>query len=108
IKDSNKLLKGIGVKGEAKGMYSYHVGEGEYAYSHSRSQYGVLGMAAARQMGIDVPDAYWKTIETCWSDHQAADGGWSYKKTASEQYPESVGMTTAGAASLFLAADALH
>jgi hypothetical protein len=108
IKDSNKLLTGIGVRGEAKGMYSYHIGAGEYAYSHSRSQYGVLGMAAAAQMGINVPDSYWKTIETCWADHQAPDGGWGYKKTITDEYPESVGMTTAGSASLFLAADALH
>ncbi len=106
LKDSNKLFKGMGTKGDAKGMYGYLVNDG--GYSHSRSQYGVLGMAAARQMGIEVPDAYWKLIENTWIEHQQPDGSWGYKKALSEKYPATAGMTTAGAASLFLAAEALH
>jgi hypothetical protein len=105
-RDARKLMNGTGTKYDAKGMYAYEVGG--TSYSHSRSQYGVLGVAAARQMGIDVPDSYWKLIATAWAGHQLSDGGWTYQREASDTHPPTAGMTSAGVASLYLAVDALQ
>ena len=40
---------------------------------------GTISLAAA-QAGIEVPDAYWQTVEKAWIDHQESDGGWNYTK----------------------------
>jgi hypothetical protein len=104
--DAMKLVNGIGRKGAAAGMWGYvAVGGG---YSHSRSQYGVLGVAAARQMGIEIPDALWSLLKHAWLDHQVSDGGWTYTKEVDNGHPTTAGMTTAGVASLFLVEEALH
>ena len=103
--DLAKLLANIGKRGDAAGMYGYY-GPTKSSYSHSRTQYAVQGVAAARAMGLDVPDAFWKSTEAAFVDHQAADGGWSYTKAS--EHPETCGMTTVAVASLLLARDALH
>ncbi len=105
--DLAKILAAIGKKGDAAGMFGYY-GLTKSAYSHSRTQYAIQGAAAARVMGLEVPDAFWRATEAAWVDHQAADGGWTYTKANTNGYPETAGMTTVALASLLLAHDALH
>ena len=57
--DLAKLLANVGKKGDAAGMYGYS-GPTKTAYSHSRTQYAVQGLAAAEAMGLEVPSAVWK------------------------------------------------
>jgi hypothetical protein len=106
IADLDKLLANIGKKGDAEGMYGYY-GPTRTSYSHSRSQYAVQGAAAGRAMGLEVPIAFWKAIESAWVDHQQPDGGWSYTKANKTDYPETTGMTTVAVASLLVAHEAL-
>ena len=105
--DLDKLLADVGRRGEAQGMYGYF-GPTKTAYSHSRTQYAVQGAAAAEEMGLEVPSAWWRTVEAAWVDHQAADGGWTYTKKNTQGHPETNGMTTVAVASLLLAHEALH
>src|SRR3954469_4834341 len=53
-RDAKVLLAGLKTQGTAAGMYSYVFGN-DPTYSHSRSQYGVLGIWAAEQLGIEIP-----------------------------------------------------
>ena len=105
--DLAKILANVGTKGDAAGMFTYY-GPTKTAYSHSRTQYAIQGAAAARAMGLEVPDTFWKTTEAAWVDHQSADGGWTYTKANANGYPETAGMTTVALASLLLAHDALR
>src|SRR5688500_18461923 len=74
-KDANLLISSVIKEGPGKGMYGYN--PGAKSYSHSRSHFAVLGLWAAAQAGIEVPQAYWQTVEKAWIDHQEADGGWT-------------------------------
>ena len=106
VKDAYKLLHGIGMKGDDAGMYGYSVGD--KSYSHSRSQYAVLGMNSAERLGIEVPSTYWKLVERGWIDHQLSDGGWAYKKSVYAGHPPTIGITTVGVATLYITAEMLH
>src|SRR5829696_4030937 len=75
-KDANELRGFLLTKGENSGMFGYVTKS--YDYSHSRSNYGVLGMWALEQSGVEVPIEFWKTIEKGWIDHQDPSGGWTY------------------------------
>ena len=105
--DLAKILANVGTKGDAAGMFTYY-GPTKTAYSHSRTQYAIQGAAAARAMGLEVPETFWKATEAAWVDHQSADGGWTYTKANANGYPETAGMTTVALASLLLAHDALR
>jgi hypothetical protein len=61
--------------GVRSGLYNYGShGQGDY----SNSQYGVLGVWAAAEAGLEVPLSYWRTVENAWLRGQHADGGWGY------------------------------
>lgn len=45
---------------------------------NSNSQYAVLGLWAAKQAGIAVPDAVFKEIQAFYVDNQERDGGYKY------------------------------
>ncbi len=109
VKDAHLLGTSMRTEGNAKGMYNYVPGAGK-SYSHSRSQYAVLGMWAAAQTGMEVPDAYWRTVEEGWIRNQTPDGGWSYKNLADDKnpHPATVGMTAVGVATLFITQDQLR
>ena len=102
-RDAGVLLNSVKADGDGRGMYDYTARKAGVAYSHSRAQYGVLGMWAAEQMGIDVPAQYWAVVEQAWVSHQESDGGWGYTKGGS--IPETPGMTAVGVASLFITQD---
>jgi hypothetical protein len=104
-KDARALVAGMKRTGEGKGFYDYNAGGKNY--SHSRSQYAVLGLWAATQMGIEVPRDYWGVVEKSWIEHQDASGSWNYV-FKNDRYPPTPGMTAVGVATLFITQDFLH
>lgn len=106
--DARMLMNGFSKTGNAKGMYDYSIIPSEVEYSHSRSQYAVLGMWAAQQIGLEVPDIYWKTVEDAWKRNQDRSGGWTYKHPGDTPHPVTPGMTTVGVASLFITQEYLR
>ncbi len=105
-RDAEALLNMTQQRGNARGMHDYTI-QGT-SYSHSRSQYAVLAMWAAEQMGLEVPARYWQMSEEGWIAHQQPDGGWTYKARADTEHAETPGMTAAGVASLFITQDFLR
>jgi hypothetical protein len=101
VKDATTLRAGLKTKGEATGFYDY-TERGGNSYSHSRGNYGVLGMWALEQAGVEVPIDYWKIVEKGWIGHQDPAGGWRYTL---KQHPLTPGMTAAGVATLFITQD---
>ncbi|MEA2734139.1 MAG: hypothetical protein QOE14_590, partial [Humisphaera sp.] len=107
-RDANVLIRGVKRgAGDASGFYDYISGGGGTTYSHSRAQYGVLGVWAADQMGMQVPREYWGLVEKAWIDHQDPSGGWNYIYKRGD-YPLTPGMTAVGVATLFITQDYLH
>jgi len=98
------------------------------SYDNSNSQYGVLGLWAAAEMGVEISDAIWSAMDKGWRAHQEPDGGWAYMYMAPFNFPvpaanphaaatpairqmispSTVSMTAAGLASLFIMQDMLH
>ncbi|HEY1629125.1 MAG TPA: prenyltransferase/squalene oxidase repeat-containing protein, partial [Tepidisphaeraceae bacterium] len=90
-------------QGETRGMYSY----GRffnYGGDFSNSQYGVLGVWYAAQVGLEVPRSYWKQVENAWHEGQNPDGGWGYRPADGHSYAS---MTAAAAATLYITNDYL-
>ncbi len=69
---------------------------------NSNSQYGVLGIWAALQEGLSIPDKYWTEVEQHWVTTQGPDGGWCYQ---GKDGTSSLSMTCAGITSLCVAAE---
>jgi hypothetical protein len=88
----------------AAGLYDYTDNPAFSRFDHSVSQYGVLGMWAADQMGLPAPQGYWRAVELAWLRDQHADGGWSYNGSGKSGM-STVSMTAAGVATLFVAQD---
>lgn len=107
-RDADLLLKSLKTQpGSSMGMYDYvfdPTGKSK-SYSHSRSQYGVLGVWAAEQLGIEVSTRYWEVVEKAWIEHQAPDGGWTYMKPGETDHDTTPGMTAVGVATLFITQD---
>lgn len=106
--DLQKLLAAMKTQGEARGMFDYVNSGPGGNYSHSRSQYAVLGVWAAAQSGLEVPQSFWSIVEQGWLDHQDPSGGWAYKKKPVTNDPVNVGMTAVGIATLFITQEYLH
>jgi hypothetical protein len=108
--DARKLLTMVKEKeggAGTRGMYDYVDTPKSQEYSHSRSQYAVLGVWAAQQTGVvEVPTSFWKLVEESWTRNQESDGGWTYA-WHSTSYPTTPGMTAAALATLYEAQDAL-
>jgi hypothetical protein len=107
-KDLQRLLSLMKKQGRAKGFYDYDASGQGTTYSLSRSQYGVLGVWAAAQSGLEVSNAYWNTVEKAWVAHQDKSGGWNYQRGGRKAYPLTPGMTGVGVATLFITQDQLH
>jgi hypothetical protein len=106
-KDAVFLMNGTQAQGTARGMHDYT--PANTTYSHSRSQYAVLGAWAAEQLVPEsVPHKYWQTAEESWVAHQDRTGGWTYKAPADTPIPLTPGMTAAGVATLFITQEFLH
>ncbi len=105
-KDSQILVRTMRTQGDAQGMYDYMFDKGN-GYSHSRSQYAVLGVWAAERSGIKVPEGYWPVVEKAWIRNQDPSGGWTYQHPVSgyQKEPLTPGMTAVGVATLFITQD---
>jgi hypothetical protein len=96
------------LKSEVGGAYTYSMPPAgttvdNMPYDHSNSQYGVLGIWAASQAGLAVPDKYWNEVEQHWLKTQNPDGGWGYTTGDS-----SITMTSAGVTTLSVTAEQLE
>ncbi|CAN5444161.1 DUF4159 domain-containing protein [soil metagenome] len=105
--DAQILLTSAKTSGTARGMYDYAPGPSK-TYSHSRSQYAILGLWAAAQMGAEIPDAYWQNAESAWRRNQDKSGGWSYQNPSDTPFPPTPGMTTVGVASMVIIQEQLR
>ncbi|HWE95848.1 MAG TPA: DUF4159 domain-containing protein [Tepidisphaeraceae bacterium] len=110
-RDADMLLGSETQKGQDAGFFSYYYDHGpkpaEYS-DHSVSQYGVLGLWALEQSGIDVPEATWHRMDLGWRKQQNPDGGWSYRYVAGDSSGSTSPMTAAGIATLFITQDYLQ
>ena len=99
--------KDILVKSTRLGSYGY-VSDGKpHSGDNSNSQFGLLGVWAARQADIEVSSRYWDMVLRHWERTQNPDGGWPYntKSTTPSQRQTKPTMTAAGVASLFVCLD---
>jgi hypothetical protein len=105
-KDFQLLLQGVQKKGPALGLYDYVVAPPSNRLDMSVSQYGVLGMWAAEQSGVnEVPSGYWRQVEESWLRLQQPDGGWLYDGKPTAGKKPTISMTAAGVATLFITQD---
>ncbi len=91
------------LKATNKGGYTYSDTGG--GWDNSNSQYGLLGAWSAAEVGIEVPDTYWKAVQSHWFDCQNADGSWGYHSAGASG---TLSMSSAGLASLFVTHDWLE
>ena len=105
--DAKMMLAMTQSRGTARGMHDYTaMGHG---YSHSRSQYAVLGCWAAEQMIPElIPTKYWALAEAGWLNHQDPSGGWTYMSVGETMHDLTPGMTAAGVATLFITQEFIH
>lgn len=93
---------------EGHGLYDYLEKFTAYDHiDHSVSQYAVLGMWAAEQIGLTVPEAYWRSVEQAWLRHQNKDGGWDYSGSGNNEGSTGT-MSAAGVSTLFITQDYLR
>ena len=77
------------------GLWNYT--PGGIRYDHSNAQFALLGLHAAAEVGVKIPNLVWQRAQTKVLQTQGHDGGWSY------QIGESYGsMTAAGVADLLV------
>ncbi len=67
-------------------------------FDHSNSQFALLGLHAAAQAGVPIPDTVWRRAEQRILRSQNADGGWAYQDSG-RSYGS---MTAAGLADLYI------
>ncbi|MCG3179878.1 MAG: hypothetical protein BIFFINMI_02228 [Phycisphaerae bacterium] len=93
----------------ADGMYSYGPPTGKQEDSkggdYSNTQYGVLGIWAAADVGFEVPQKYWQLVMDNYLRGQARGGGWGYQPGPPNAYGS---MTAGGLATLFLVWERLY
>jgi len=107
-KDATLLLNGVKTGANNMGLYHYWVDPTKGDYDHSTSNYGVLGMWAAAQQNLEVPEAYWKLVDAAWRKGQLKDGAWAYKREANDAHPGTMSLTPAGVATLYITQDMLN
>jgi len=112
-RDLGALLNGAGGGGGNGGMFRYSLAgplkSGGYDHFHiSTSNYGVLGVWAGAEAGLEVPQRFWEATNASWRAVQKPDGSWSYAYLPGSeqgQFNSSMSMTTAGLATLLIAGD---
>lgn len=66
---------------------------------YSRTQFALLGLSAAEDLGVDVPDSVFEAAQGFVVSGQNPDGGWAYTPGAQQSYGS---MTVAGITSLHI------
>lgn len=109
-KDLEWLVEAIAPRGwDNFGLYGYVAardeGPGGWA-DHSNSQFGVLGVWMASEVGLTHPNLenYWLLVEDRWMANQNTDGGWGYRRGENS----TGSMTAAGLATLYIVLDHVH
>lgn len=88
---------------KARNSEGWRYNQSSSDWDNSCTQYGVLGLWAAKRAGHTIPEQIWRDLTTHFLKVQNADGGWGYTGSGS-----SANMVTAGLASLFVIFDQLH
>lgn len=93
----------------ARWLIETQLGNGRWTYGNDRrrnnqgdnsnTQFALLGLHAASQAGVEIPDHVWQRCREYWADDQAAVGSWGYTPGT----PGTGSMTCAGIASLVIA-----
>jgi hypothetical protein len=73
-----------------------------FPWDNSNSQYGLLGVWAGAEVGVEVPVRYWREVEKHWTQTQLSGGEWGYNARDRSGY---LAMTCGGVASLFVTHD---
>jgi hypothetical protein len=118
-KDARFLLEATDATGPLAGLWGYVSKDvplpagGRRKIDHSASQMGVLGLWAAAQMGVEIPQGYWELCDRVWKQDQFPDGGWAYASRPGDgaQGPIAAirpSMTAAGIATLFITEQYIH
>ncbi len=76
-RDGARLVKGLDPAG---GTYNEYLDTAPPKPDHRLSPYGVQGVWASAQEGMEVPTHYWKTIDSAWRQSQNSDGSWNYAR----------------------------
>ena len=76
----------------------------DFPWDNSNSQYGLLGVWAGAEAGMEVPQQYWKDVERHWLSCELRGGQWAYRKQDAQGY---YAMNCAGVASLLVTHDYL-
>lgn len=103
-KDALRLVSMLKTSGKARGAWDYTLSAAD-SYSHSRTNYAMLGLWAAAQSGVEIDDKVWNSVTEMWIKHQDPTGGWTYKARGDTEYALTPGMTAAGIATLYVAID---
>ncbi len=81
------------------GTWTYELNKGTPG-DNSNSQYALLGLNAAAEVGVPIKPEVWALARQYWELAQRGDGGWSYMPQAGD--PTSGSMTCAGVSSLII------
>ncbi|WP_435005744.1 DUF4159 domain-containing protein [Tundrisphaera lichenicola] len=81
------------------GSWSYKASKTRHG-DNSNSQYALLGLNAATEVGVKVNPEVWKLARDYWQRYQQPDGSWAYTPDASNGSTAS--MTCAGISSLII------
>lgn len=103
-----RLQKAVFHKGDAKDLFGYVSPAIDWTVDHSVSQYGVLGVWACSEMGVEVPSDFWTKTEDRWIHDQLPDGGWRYSNQNFDKWhteASAPAMTAAAVATLFITQD---
>ena len=104
-RESKQLVDAAG----AAGAYTYPASPGasHKMWDNSNSQFGLLGVWAAKQLDVEVPTTYWQAVMRHWERTQLRGGGWNYGPGSASKAATGT-MTAGGVASLFVCFDNLH
>ena len=96
------LAKAQTKRGPAAGMWGYQ-SAGQNA-DNSNSQYALLGLWAADDVGVSVESNVWRLARNHWINTRNGDGGWGYKPGSGA----TGSMTVAGISSLVITGEQIH
>ncbi len=83
----------------ANGGWGYGMGGPASGDDESNTQYALLGLQAAKEAGVEIPEDFWQACQRYWIDRQNKQAGsWGYRSDSA-----SGSMTSAGISSLVIA-----
>ncbi|MFN0051493.1 MAG: DUF4159 domain-containing protein [Planctomycetales bacterium] len=86
-------------QGAGTGAWTYAQPQRSGFYDHSNTQFAILGLREAQEMGVSVSHETWKRARKHWLARQLPDGSWGYNNDRNRSYGS---MTVAGIAALVI------